>query len=259
MGGKGPKVRVQSLSRGLKLLETVVKAGRQVSNAELDDVLPIERSSIFRLLQTLVDEGYLSQDRQTKQYEAGPKILELANHLTQSMQLLRVCHPYIEELTELSGETSHCAVLNGTQVVFVDHVLSPHAVGVTIRAGRMEPIYCTALGKALVVDLSEADLEELFNAIELKAYTSNTIVSFHAFLEEMKHVRGEGIAVDDEEYAPGLRCVAAPIWDFSRKCIGSIGISGPTVRLDDKAMAAAQGYVRGVAERLCRNLGYISR
>lgn len=249
--------RVQSLSRGLKLLSTIIRAEKEVSNAELDDVLPIERSSTFRLLQTLVDEGFLKQDKQTKRFSSGPKILELAKHVVQSTQIARVCHPYLDELTGLTGETSHCAVLSGGEAFVIDHVLSPQTVGVTGRAPRLEPVYCTALGKALLVSCDDNYLRKLFAGIKPKAFTPNTILSLEGFLEEIHRVRREGVGVDNEEFSAGVRCVAAPVMDFSEKCVGAIGVSGPIMRLDSNAMRDVRRHVMSVAEKLSRELGYV--
>lgn len=259
MTKKAPKGRVQSLSRGLKLLEAVVTAGGGLSNAEADGVLPVERSSTYRLLQTLVAEGFLRQDRQTKRFFSGPKVLRLASQVIQSSRLSQACYPYLEELTRLTGETSHCATLCGAQVLLSEHVLSPHAVGVTSTSPRMEPVYCTALGKALVADLSDPQLRTLLEVSRFKAFTPNTITSWRGFLRELERVRKEGIAVDDEEYSSGVRCVAAPVRDFSGRCVGAIGISGLRARLTKKQMAISSRHVKTVAAKLCRDLGYLPK
>lgn len=257
MASAESKTRVQSLSRGLKLLEAVIRADKELSNADLDGVLPIKRSSTFRLLRTLVDEDFLRQDPDSKRFSPGPKILDLSGHITQSTRLSRVCHPYLEELTQRTRETSHCAVLHGTQAVLSDHVLSPHVMGVTSTSPRMEPLYCTALGKALLADLENGQLRKLLGDVPFRGYTRNTITSMDGFIEEMERVRKSGVAMDNEEYVDGVRCVAAPVRDASRRCVGAIGISGPTARLNDDALTASSRHVKDVADKLCRHLGYI--
>ena len=246
---------IQSLARGLTLLTAVGNAQRPLSLAELNEIVPVDRSSIFRLANTLRLHGFLAQAPGSKCYTLGPALWQLAGQMRAAGSLPQVAHPHVVELAELTGETAHLAIRQADQSVFIDHELSSQAVGVSIRAGCTEPLYNTALGKALLADFQRQELEQLLGNGPLPATTGRTITAVAALARTCRDVRRQGFAVDDEEYHHGVRCIAAPIRDARGDVVAAIGVSAPTNRLPKRRFAPVAEQVKTQAAQISHKLG----
>lgn len=247
---------IQSLGRGLKLLDYVVSAGKPVELGELAWLLKVERSSAHRLMATLIASGFIVQDSQ-KKYLSGPAILELASKIGGREQVHDIANPYLNELAEKTGETAHLGVLGRGQVVLTNSVASNHTLAVTSRVGSSEPLYCTALGKALICEMDSNELKKVFDAIKFQRYTNSTITSLTKLQRECLQVNKDFLAKDDEEFREGIRCLASPVKNFSGKIIAAVGISGPKSRLGDKEFAKCGELVRKTAVDLSKRLGFV--
>lgn len=237
---------IQSLDRGLLILESVGKSADAVSVAELTGVLGIDHSSVFRLANTLKRRGFLACPSGRKGYILGPSMWRLAHRYDWSNMLVTIARPYLKLLASQTGETAHLAIRERDKALFVDHVTGSQVVAVAGQVGELLPLYCTALGKALLVDHTVPQLESLLGAGPLRAYTSQTIVSVEALAGECAGIASRGFARDAGEFQDGLRCVAAPIRDRDGAIIGSIGISAPANRLPEERYDVCGLQVLGV-------------
>lgn len=249
---------IQSLDRGLTLLEYVVSAAKAVPLGELADLLGIERSSTHRLMATLLKHGYVIQDVH-KMYLPGPAILELASKVGNRRGVHELAKRYLADLAEKTGEASHLGILGRGYVVLTDCVSSNHALAVTSRVGQNEPIYCTALGKALVCQMDEKQLKRILGDGPLKPYCEGTITSLRELMAECERVRKDLVAVDDEEYRAGIRCLASPVRDFTGQVVAAIGISGPKERLKDDVFRRYAEYVKKAGVELSCQLGFCEK
>jgi len=201
----------RTLDRGLVLLETLAAIADEPGVTELAERCDLDKSTAHRLLATLAQRGYVQQNPRTRGYALGTKILELYDALQQRLGLQETCRPFLARLVELTGETSHLAVLSGKSIVFVDWFTSPHMVSVRTQIGRQEPVHCTALGQAMLAFMSREDAKRILDGIPLHAYTPATPTTPNALLRSLDATREAGFAIDDEEFLAGVRCVAAPV------------------------------------------------
>lgn len=237
-GKKGEKRRretpdapsIQSLDRGLLILEAVGKSPEPVSLVQLAALLGIDRSSAFRLAKTLKRRGFLTNTSVGRDYVLGSSVWRLSRHYDWSKMMARVAHEPLKMLATETNETAHLAVREGRQALFIDHVTSSHVISISGQTGELVPLYCTSHGKALLIDFEERELADLFSGKPLKAYTKNTIQSIKALAAECRTFREKGFATDESEYLEGVRCLAAPIRDRDGEVIASIGISAPSAR-----------------------------
>lgn len=247
---------IQSVDRALQLLETVGESATPVSLGELTNALGMDRSSVCRLAQTLRRRGYLIQLRDSRHYTLGSAIWRLARRMRWADALAPLARDSLIALAEEAEETAHVAVREGDRVVFVEQRLANRAVGVSFSPGRVEPLYCTALGKALLADCGPEELHEIFPANDLPALTPRTIGSVPRLAAECERVRRDGYASDDEEFHQGVRCVAAPVRDASGRVVAAIGISAPSNRLPRSRFAVAGSVVIRAASDLGARLGF---
>jgi IclR family acetate operon transcriptional repressor len=219
---------IQSLDRGLLILEAVGKSSEPVSLGPLAAMLGIDRSSAFRLANTLRRRGYLANSSAGRDYILGPSVWRLSHQYDWSKMLVTVARQHLKALAAETNETAHLAVREGRNALFIDHVTSKHVVAVSGQTGEFVPLHCTSHGKALLSDFKERDLAKLFGSKPLKAYTKNTIQTVRALAKECEVIRTQGFATDDAEFMEGVCCIAAPIRDVA--VIASIGISAPAAR-----------------------------
>ena len=227
---------VQSLRRGLGALEVAID--RDVRPSELAEILQVGRTTALRLLQTLVDEGYVKQSPTTKAFRANPaKIFLLASKLGSSLGWLGMAERFLTELAQATGETANLAVLEGAEAVYVAVAPSANALSVRPLIGTRRPIHSSAIGKAMIAFLDEAERARLLERAGLPQLTWRTITSLEVLEDQLREVRATGYAVDDQESINGVRCLAAPVLDRSLRPFAAIGISAPWVRMTGRSDA----------------------
>jgi len=217
---------IQSLARGLKIMELMAAHEDGIGVTELAEKLGVDKSSASRLVHTLARYGYAEQIAGTRRYRLGPQVVRLSRSLLTRMPLREEAKPFLRQLVDRTGECAHLAILAQGQALYIDQVESPATLRVTTGVGTLAPLHCTALGKCLLAFTDDVPLPA-----ELPAFTPRTITDHETLRLHLEQTRRQGYAVDDEEYDYGVRCVAAPVYDFRGKVIGAIGISGPAGRM----------------------------
>ncbi len=246
---------IQSLDRGLIILEAVGRGHGPVGLTELMQLLDIDRSSVFRLANTLRRRGFLSCPEGRKDYILGPSIWRLCRQYDWSKMLVEVCHEQLKNLATETGETAHVAVRESTHALFIDHVTVRQPIVVSGQTGEMVPLYCTAHGKALLADFNLPQLRSCLEPAPLEAHTGKTIVALNRLAEVCAEIRERGYAIDDEEYVEGMRCVAAPVRTREGVIIASIGISAPLTRFPQSRYVICGAQAKAAAHEITRLLG----
>lgn len=222
---------IQSLDRGLFILEAVARSSEPVTLGHLTELLGIDRSSVFRLANTLKRRGFLANPFGRKDYILGPSIWRLSRKYDWSNMLITFCHEHLKMLANKTGETAHLAVREGRQTFFIDHCASANQIIVVSgQTGEFVPLYCTAHGKALLADCGVAELKSIFGSVPLQSYTSHTLTALPQLAKACAEIKQLGYALDDGEYREEVRCIAAPIRDKDGMVVASIGISAPVAR-----------------------------
>lgn len=246
---------IQSLDRGLVILEAVARSTNPVSLADLTNVLGIDRSSVFRLANTLKRRGFLAYPAGRKDYILGPALWRLSHHYDWGTMLIRVSHEHLKQLAGQTNETAHLAIREGKHALFIDHAASSHVISVSGQTGEMAPLYSTAHGKALLADLTLRELQTLFGTAPLRPYTKRTVGTLAQLAKVCVQIKNQGYACDDGEFQEGIRCVAAPIRTENGIIVGSIGISAPAPRLPDGQYRVYGAQVRAIANQISARLG----
>src|SRR5271168_798308 len=164
---------IQSLDRGLLILEIVGKSSSPVSLGHLTGILGIDRSSVFRLANTLKRRGFLAHPSSGKDYVLGASVWRMSRQYDWSKMLATVAHDHLKSLAALTNETAHLAVREGRKALFIDHAATRHVIAISGQTGELVPLYCTSHGKALLADFDEQSLKALFGDKPLKAWTRN--------------------------------------------------------------------------------------
>jgi DNA-binding IclR family transcriptional regulator len=250
---------IQSLDRGLAILEAVARSADPVSIGELTALLGIDRSSVFRLANTLRRRGFLAYPTGRKVYILGPSIWRLSHQYDWGNMLIRVSREHLKSLAGQTQETAHLAIREGKKVLFIDHADTNHVIAIAGQTGELIPLYCTAHGKALLADCDKADLKAIFGSDKLPSYTKETVTTLDQLAKICAQIKVQGFATDDGEYRDGIHCVAAPIRSEGGVIIGSIGISAPLQRFTKERHRVFAGQVSAVAQQITDLLSHPPR
>ena len=227
--------QVQSLTRGLKLLEWIAESHSSVALTELAQQAGLPNSTTHRLLTTMQQLGFVRQVGELGHWAVGAHAFVVGSSFLQSRNLLAIVHPILRQLMEDSGETVNLAVLDQSdhQAIIIDQVQCTQLMRMSAPIGGKLPMHASGAGKAFLAQLSEEQVTSLLHRKGLHAYTHATLVSPLHLKEDLAQTRKRGYSFDDEEHALGLRCVAACIYDEHREPFAAISISGPISRMTD--------------------------
>lgn len=247
---------VQSVARAVEIMETLASSRAPVGVVDLARRVGLPVSTTHRLLRALQQHGLVRRDARSGRHELGLKVVDLSARVLDNLDVRTVARPVLEQLQAETRETVHLAVLDQADVVYIDKLDSTRALRMYSRIGRRVPVYCTALGKALLAFSDEELVRTILGRIRLRRQTANTITSRAALHAELAEVRRRGYAVDNIEFEDGIRCVGAPVFDHAGRCAAAISLSVPAVHLPLRRIEHDLGpLVRKAAIRVSRQLG----
>ncbi|MCP2340303.1 IclR family transcriptional regulator [Actinomadura rupiterrae] len=240
---------VRSLERAFELLEHLADAGGEMALSELTEASGLPMPTIYRLMRTLVNHGYVRQEA-SKRYALGPRLIRLGDGA--GRLLGSWARPALARLVDEVGETANMAVLEGDSAVYVAQVPSRHSMRMFTEVGRRVLPHCTGVGKALLAQLPESRVREILSRTGMPARTSHTFTDANALVDELARVRERGYAVDDEEQEVGVRCVAVPL--PGAPTLTAFSVSGPSARMTHEAVQEVVPVMHAVAAGFAADL-----
>ncbi len=250
--------RVQALDRALDILENLALEGKGMGLTELSQKVGLNKSTVYRLLSTLAEWGYVEKTTQGSKYKLGLKVIDLGSIFLNNIELKTEALPYLNELKEKSRQPVHLARLEDGQVVYIEKVDVINSIRMYSQIGRRVPAHSTALGKVMMAYKRADEVEYIIQNRGLAAVTSNTITDKQRFMEELKNIRIRGYALDDEENEVGIRCLAAPVFDYRCKVIAAVSTSGAIDVFTYQKLDELKESVMDVAHKISMRLGYKS-
>ena len=245
----GPAYPVSSVDRALQLLGML----RETPEIRLSDAarrLGVANSTAHRLLAMLVHHGFVAQDPATKVYRAGSALLNIGLAAVQALDIRSVAHPFLVEIAEVTGETSHLAQLEGARVRYIDAVESQKALRVASRVGMTLPAHCTSVGKILLAELDTAALRTLLPTLDLPAETEHSITDRSELEAQLEIARQRGFAVNAGESEDGVSSVATAVRNARGVAVAAISCAAPAARLPERRMKALAEVLLDAAARL---------
>ena len=247
---------VRAVDKALRILETLGKESGDLGLVELSRHLAIEKSTLHRLLGTLEAREFIRRDPLSLRYSLGIRMLELGTAVTARSALGRAAVPVLDRLAVRSRQTVNLAVLDGDEILYVAKRESPDPLRLTVEVGRRLPVYCTALGKAMLAFRPAAEVRRLFGRRKrLRRFTPNTITDPRELIDHLEEIRRTGVAVDREELVLGLRCLGAPVLDFTGYAVAGMSISAPAATLGEERMADLRSMLLEAVAEVSKALG----
>jgi DNA-binding IclR family transcriptional regulator len=246
---------VQSVDRGLDVLETISAADRELGITELSRRLGLAKGSVARLVATLARRNCLARNPETAKYRLGMRVFELGQSAVADLDVRKVAQPVMEQLHAATQETVHLTVLTEEgHMVFLDKLDSTKATRPNIQVGARLPPYCVANGKAVLAFRPEAEVKRILRG-KLRRFTRTTVTRRRDLLAALDSVRRLGYAVNHGEYRPEVSGVAAPIRDHRGLAVAAVGISIPTVRMSSEVTTDLARLVARAAHQVSLALG----
>ncbi len=246
-----------AVDRALSIIELVAESQKGLSNSDLSRRLKIPKSSASYILRVLENRAYLQRDDGGK-YRLGLKLMSLTGDALTHLDVREIAKPTLEEFLRKSKlPEAHLAVLDNGRAVYIEKVENEKSfIKMDIWVGHRLPIHTTAIGKVLVANLTDDEIIKILKLRGMEKKTRKSITSEQKFLREIKKVREYGFAIDNEENADGVRCIAAPIFDASGKITAALGTSSTILHIDETHLPKLVELVKKSANHVSRQLGF---
>ncbi|MBV7273899.1 IclR family transcriptional regulator [Clostridium sp. PL3] len=247
---------VQSVDRSLSILEVLSDYEEGLGITEISEKVNLHKSTVHRLLSTLIQKGYVKQDEDTNKYRLTLKLFELGSKNIGKMDIVNVVKPYLKELMKITNETVHLVVRDGNEIVYVDKVESENTIRMYSRIGKRNPLYCTAVGKAMLSYMEDEKVEQIWNQSKIERLTENTITDMGQFKEHLRLVRKNRYAVDEQENEIGIRCLGAAVLNYRGEVCGAISISGSILSFTEDKIEKFSNILIEYTDKISKELGY---
>lgn len=254
----GATGQVQSLTRAIALLEAVARSHDGLTLTELAQTVGLPPSTAHRLLTTLQQARFVRFDPLSALWQVGVQAFVVGNAFARTRDVLMMARPYMRRLMEDSGETVNLYVMDEGEAICMGQVESRQMMRAIARPGGRVKMHCSGVGKAMLAWLPEREVARVLERHGLPRVTAKTLATPKALKADLEQVRRRGYAIDDEEHAIGLRCVAAPILDEHGMPLAAISASGPTARIPDHQLGLLGALVAEAARAVTAEVGGLS-
>ncbi len=243
----------KSLDRAMEVLEHL-SALPGATLTQISGDLDQSAATVYRVLITLEQRGIVEFDAAAQTWHIGAQAFVIGARYLRRTSLMERARPVLRALMERTGETANMGVAKGGSVLFLGQVETHATIRAFFPPGTVSPMHASGIGKALMAYMPPDKLDELLQAPR-ERFTSRTLVDVPELVSELERIRTYGVALDDEEKTPGMRCIAAPVFDMNSEAVAGISVSGPTSRIGPEAVPELGREVLAAARRLSELMG----
>ncbi|PWB56249.1 MAG: IclR family transcriptional regulator [Anaerolineales bacterium] len=245
---------VRAVERALDILLCFRTDRSSLSLTEIAEQVGMNKSTIHRLLATLESKHFIIRDKATGMYQLGYLFVELASIILQDLDLRQLAKPYLQQLSDRSGETVDLAILSDGHVVYLQVIESTQRVKIAAAVGERLPATCTATGKAFLAYLPESQVRQILDQDSTR-YTERTLTSLEKLLANLRETRTRGFSISEQEYEIEINAVAAPIMDANGSPVAVIAIVGPSYRMPPERLQSLGQLLKETTDALSREVG----
>jgi len=241
----------------LSLIEIMSALEQPARLHELAQALEMPPSTVHRFLSTLQSRGYVAQNEDDGRYFLTFKLCGIADSIQRNQTMLQIGRPFLRQVAENFGESTNLCAETNMSVMYLEVVPGKQKTLFSMHyIGHVAPLHCTGAGKLLLTNFSDKQLDRYIRDKGLARMTANTITTKEALVEELNNITRQGYAFDNEECEMGVRCIAAPIYDYRGRIVAGMSVSGPTVRMTDKHLAVHLPVLLEKARLFSQRLGW---
>jgi IclR family transcriptional regulator, acetate operon repressor len=251
----GRSDHVQSLVRALAIVNRLAAAEEGVTLTEVAQQVGLSPSTAHRLLTTLEGERYVHFDAERRLWSVGVQAFVAGSAFLRTRNLVSTARPQMRALMEDSAETVNLAVEDGGEAIYLSQVECRQMMRAFARPGARVPLHCSGVGKALLSAMADAEVSRVLHRQGLPRVTIKTLNTTPLLRADLARSRSRGYALDDEEHAVGLRCIAAVVFNENADAVAAVSLSGPMARIPDERIPPLGGLVRARADAVTAQLG----
>lgn len=245
---------VRAVERALDVLLCFTRQTPELLMTQIAEQVGIHKSTAHRLLATLEHKRFVQRDPNTGMYRLGIRLFQMAYLTLEQNDLRQVAAPFLQQLSSQFQENIHLAVLDGTDVLFVDIIESPQRVKLAAAIGQRLPAFATASGKAILAFMPREEVQRIL-ARGMPRFTSHTPVSAEAYFEGWQIARELGYAMSVQEFEDSINAIAAPIFDDENQPIASLAVAGPAFRLTRERMIEIGPHILAAVRDITKQIG----
>jgi len=243
------------LNKSITVLDLFVSSEGELSLDEIAKLSKMNRSTARRVVLSLMECGFLKRQKKRGKYSLGMKFLDYIQTVKKHNPILDIAEPHVIEIGKVTEETVSLALWDGRDVVISRTIYPNHPLRVSANEGTMVGLHYASLGKAIMAEMPEEELNRRLNA-KLTRYTHNTITNANDLRKNLMVVRQEGVALDDEEAFLGVRGIAAAFKNNEGAVVGAVNILGPSIRLTREKIREYVPIIKECAAKISQELGY---
>lgn len=252
--GKQPDA-VSSVMKVFGILQALGEQ-KDIGITELSQRLMMSKSTTYRFLQTMKMLGFVDQEGEADKYSLTLKLFEVGAKSLEYVDIISLADKEMRYISDQTNEALHLGALDMDHIIYTHKIDSNYNLRMQSRIGRRNPLYSTAIGKVLLADRTEKFVRETLKDVEFIKHTEKTHENVDQLLAELKIVKQQGYAEDNEEQEPGLRCIGAPVYDRFGHVIAGLSISFPTIRFDENRMSYYVDLLQTACKNISEHLGY---
>ncbi|MBB1274655.1 MULTISPECIES: DNA-binding transcriptional regulator KdgR [Psychromonas] len=248
----------ESVSSVLKVFSILKALGEQknIGVSELSQRLMMSKATTYRFLQTMKTLGYVAQEEEADRYALTLKLFELGAKSLEYVDLIGLADKEMRFISEQTNEALHLGALDDDSIIYIHKIDSNYSLRMQSRIGRRNPLYSTAIGKVLLAEREQAFIRDTLSRVTFIKHTEKTLENTEQLIAELSLVKEQHYAQDNQEQEPGLRCIAAPIYDRFGTVIAGISISLPTIRFDESRLSYYVGLLHQAGKNVSSQLGF---
>ncbi len=247
---------IQAVKRALNILSLFSSSRPTLGIAEISRLMDLPKPTVHGLVQTLLAEGYLSQDDQTRKYMVGLRVVELGSIFAGNLKINQVGGELVQRMAASTGQHARIAIWDNDSMLITHNAFPSIENLIFQQVGPRVPAYCTSIGKAVLSTLDDADLTDYLDRIPLLRFTPSTITEKSQLMSFLRDAVAAGYASENGEFLLGMSCVAVPIYDASFKAMGAISLSGTPDILSEKKLSEVVPLLIQTGLEISRRMGY---
>ena len=247
----------QSVEKVFQIIETMVQHNGPMRLQDISNLIGMPSSTVLRLLNTLAIYNYVNQDAETSKYSLSMKFAQIGSLVSSQNNLRNIAHRFLVDLSNKCHESTCLAIEEDREVVYIDLVDGPdNMLRTTQRVGKRAPMHSTGVGKLMLLNYDNQQLDKLISIKGLPALTHKTLTTREDLVSSLHQARANNYALDNEECELGVRCIATPIRDYTGRVIAGISVSGPITRLSMDRINTLKDTVIATGEKISSLMAY---
>lgn len=248
---------LQTADRALQVLELLGKEA--MTATEIQHKMDLNKSTVHRLMMTLLQRGFVERNEATGIYQIGIKLVEMSSIRLNQIELKTEAYPYLMGLSDRLNQSVQLTILDGNEAVFIEKIEKYQSFHMYCQTGKRIPLYCSAVGKSLLLDWDNRDIIAILKTVPMERYTDQTLLSVDDVMDEIQQGRRLGYTKDNAEHEEDVFCVAAPIFDYRGKIIAAASITGFDPMIFEEEGAKRREEVMKTCNEISKRLGYVGR